>query len=296
MKILITGALGQVGSELTKLSIQRGHEAIPVDAQMLDITKPQAIALKVGEIDPDVIINAAAYTAVDKAETEREAAQAVNVTGAKNLADACAKANIPLLHISTDYVFNGDKKGEYVESDTPAPTSVYGRTKLDGDRAVAKALDKHIILRVSWVFGANGNNFVKTMLRLAESRDELGVVDDQYGAPTSAVAIARTLLDMLDLPDFGTDEFAWGVYHLPATPGVTWHGFAKEIFAQAKDIGLINKEMTVNAIGSDQFPTPVKRPANSKLGSDKLSNLLEVGECDWRTDLQQMLSTLKNKP
>lgn len=295
MIIAITGAKGQVGTELVKLAVLRGHQVLALGSAELDITNGSQVSDVLAEARPGVVINAAAYTAVDKAESEPELARAVNVAGARNLAEACRNLDIPLLHISTDYVFNGEKQGEYLEQDSTAPTSVYGQTKLDGELAIADVLSRHIILRVSWVFGATGNNFVKTMLRLGATRDELGVVDDQYGAPTSATSIARVLLDICSHPDFGREGFAWGMYHLASTPGVTWHGFAKEIFAQAKSLGLLNKDMKVNAITSDQFPTPVKRPANSKLGSDKLNKLVGHAECDWKSDLLVMLKVLKSE-
>jgi dTDP-4-dehydrorhamnose reductase len=289
MKIVITGAKGQVGSELVKSAVARLHRVLAFDSQSLDITNFSAVREILHREKPNVVINAAAYTAVDRAESEPFLAASVNVDGPRYLAIVCSELGIPLLHISTDYVFDGNKVGDYVESDMPAPSNIYGQTKLDGELAILGGLAKYIILRVSWVFGENGNNFVKTMLRLAESRNELGVVDDQYGAPTSAVSIANTLLDIVAHPEFGESEFLWGIYHLPANPGVTWHGFAEVIFTQAKSVGLINKKITVNAITSDQFPTPVKRPTNSKLGSEKLSTLLMISECDWKADLNEML-------
>jgi dTDP-4-dehydrorhamnose reductase len=293
MKVAITGAKGQVGSELVALAQARGHQVLAFDSASLDIADATKVLSVLTAASPDLVVNAAAYTAVDKAESEAETARLVNVEGPANLARFCKGQSIPLLHISTDYVFDGQKKEAYTEDDAPAPTSVYGQTKLDGEQAIIDILPQHIILRVSWVFGKTGNNFVKTMLRLAETRNELGVVDDQYGAPTSAECIAKALLDVGEQTLAAKQDFPWGTYHLPSNPGVTWHGFASEIFRQARSIGLIEKTMQVNAIGSDQFPTPVKRPANSKLASIKLDQLSGVTACDWKVDLAGMLESLK---
>ena len=281
MKILITGAKGQVGTDLVLEAKKRNHQVFGFTSSELDITNKAAVDGELSKINPDVVINAAAYTAVDKAETEKETAYAVNETGVKNLAETCKTLDIPLLHISTDYVFDGEKKEPYTESDTPNPTSVYGASKLAGEVALQKTWQKHITLRVSWVFGEHGNNFVKTMLRLAKDRDELSVVNDQYGAPTSALAIAECLLDIVDKENFGKQDFPWGLYHFQSDPGVTWYEFAKEIFSQAKESGILDKEMIVNPIGSEQFPTPVKRPLNSKLDGKKIKNNLGISLSKW---------------
>jgi len=292
MNILITGAKGQVGTELVTEAIKRGHEVYGYGSKELDISKLEQINKAIQTIGPDVIINAAAYTAVDKAETEPDLAYAVNSQGSENLAIACKKQNIPLLHISTDYVYDGDKQTPYLESDRPNPTGVYGASKLAGDQKIEELWHKHIILRVSWVFGEHGNNFVKTMLRLAEQRDELSIVDDQFGAPTSAIAISICLLDMLETEQFNQPECPWGVYNLQSDPGVTWFGFAREIFQQANQLGIINKKMKLNPIASSEFPTPVKRPANSKLDGKKLQQHFGVLPEDWKKDLLVMLESI----
>jgi dTDP-4-dehydrorhamnose reductase len=272
MKILITGAKGQVGTDLVLEAKKRGHETYGFTSSELDITDKAVVTNTITNIKPNVVINAAAYTAVDKAETVKEKAYAVNETGVKNLAEVCKELDIPLLHISTDYVFDGEKKEPYVETDSPKPTSAYGTSKLAGEIALKNTWEKHIILRVSWVFGEYGNNFVKTMLRLAKDRDELSIVNDQYGAPTSAKAIAECLLDIADKSDFGQKDFPWGLYHFESDPGVTWYEFAKEIFSQAKASGIIDKEMIVDPISIEQFKTPVKRPLNSKLEGAKVKS------------------------
>ena len=292
MKLLITGAKGQVGSELVKDAQARGYEVYGFSSRELDITHFEQLMQKVEQIRPDVIINAAAYTAVDKAEQESEQAYAVNAQGSKNLAKASKQMAIPLLHISTDYVFDGEKDTPYTEVDQPNPTGVYGASKLQGDQAIEAIWPRHIILRVSWVFGEQGNNFVKTMLRLAEQRDELSIVNDQFGAPTSARAISQSLLSILEVNNFNQPDFPWGTYHLQSEPGVTWFEFAREIFQQAEKLGLINKTMKLNPIPSSEFPTPVKRPANSKLDGIKLQQNFDLKPVQWQDDLQQMLKNM----
>ncbi len=292
MKLLITGAKGQVGSELVKDAQARDYEVFDFGSRELDITNFKQLMQKVEQIRPDVIINAAAYTAVDKAEQESELAYAVNALGSENLAKASKQQTIPLLYISTDYVFDGEKDTPYTEMDQPNPTGVYGASKLQGDQAIEAIWSRHIILRVSWVFGEQGNNFVKTMLRLAEQRDELGIVNDQFGAPTSARAISQSLLSILEADNFNQPDFLWGTYHLQSEPGVTWFEFAREIFKQAEKLGLINKTMKLNPISSSEFPTPVKRPANSKLDGIKLKQNFALKPVQWQDDLQQMLKNM----
>lgn len=292
MKILISGAKGQVGTELVAQAIDRGHEVTGYDSRALDICNSEQLNNTIAQIKPDVIINAAAYTAVDKAESEQQAAYAVNSLGSENLAIACKQYDIPLLHISTDYVYDGEKQSPYHELDTTTPTGIYGASKLEGDEKIIQIWHKHIILRVSWVFGQHGNNFVKTMLKLAAQRDELSIVNDQFGAPTSARAISTRLLEILDNSQFNQVSCPWGIYNLQSDPGVTWYDFAREIFTQAQQMGIINKEMKLKPIPSSQFPTPVKRPANSKLNGDKLQQNFGLPAVDWRSDLTEMLKSI----
>ncbi len=292
MKILIAGAQGQVGSELVVQTKAKGHEVFAFGSKQLNIADAQQVMQIAEKMKPDVIINAAAYTAVDKAESEQELAYAVNATGAENLALACKQLDIPLLHISTDYVFDGDKGSSYNEEDPATPIGVYGASKLQGDEKIIEIWPKHIILRVSWVFAQQGNNFVHTMLRLAEQRDELSIVDDQYGAPTSAVAISQCLLAIMNHSSFNQSNCPWGSYHLQSEPGVTWYQFAQEIFAQAKHLGLINKEMRLKPIPSSDYPTPVTRPANSKLDGSKLLHTFGITPAIWQADLHEILTQL----
>ena len=282
-RILIVGKNGQVGRELVALAADKNMDAMGFGSSELDICNRAAVLLAVKNYCPTVVINAAAYTAVDKAEQEKEQAYAVNRDGVENLALACKALDIPLLHISTDYVFDGTKGSPYLESDEPNPIGVYGASKYAGEQVLRATWEKHIILRVSWVFGCYGNNFVKTMLRLGNEKDELGVVADQIGAPTSAADIASTLLQSLS-----ADSINFGTYHLESTPTVSWHGFAESIFKEARVLELIVAEPKLNAISSDMFPTPVKRPENSKL-----STTLGLASVHWQNSLIKVLEQLK---
>jgi dTDP-4-dehydrorhamnose reductase len=286
-KIFITGKNGQVGRELVERAAELGIEAISFGSEELDIRDRKAVMAAIDEHQPTVVINAAAYTAVDKAETEIDLAYAVNRDGVENLALACKAQNIPLIHISTDYVFDGEKNSPYVESDTPNPIGVYGASKYAGEEVLRATWEKHIIVRVSWVFGRYGNNFVKTMLRLGQERDALNVVGDQVGAPTAAADIANTALSIIS-----DDILPWGLYHLESNPKVSWYEFATEVFSNAKELGLIAGVPVVTAITSDQFPTPVKRPAQSKLNSITSPS---VGSVEWKVGLSNMLIKLTEK-
>ncbi|MGI2125812.1 dTDP-4-dehydrorhamnose reductase [Shewanella oncorhynchi] len=287
MKILVTGSNGQVGSCLVKqLSQMQEIEFLAVDRTQLDITDAAAVAKLVNDFKPNAIINAAAHTAVDKAEDEVALSYAINRDGPQWLAEAANSVGAVMLHISTDYVFAGDKQGEYQETDAIDPQGVYGKSKLAGELAVAAACPRYIILRTAWVFCETGNNFVKTMLRLAQNRDELGVVADQFGGPTYAGDIANALIVMAKAVSEGNQSF--GIYHYAGLPHVNWHLFACEIFKQGKSQGLLDKEMHVKAITSDQYPTPAKRPANSKLDCNKILQHFGIQASDWRAALNQL--------
>lgn len=289
MKILITGSNGQVGSCLVKqLSQMPEIEFLAVDRDQLDITDREAVNILVNEFKPDAIINAAAHTAVDKAELEVELSYAINRDGPEYLAQAAHAVGASILHISTDYVFAGDKDGEYVETDTVDPQGVYGQSKLAGEFAVAQACPRHIIMRTAWVFCETGNNFVKTMLRLAQTRDELGVVADQVGGPTYAGDIAAALIKMAQSLHNGNHDY--GIYHFAGLPHVSWHQFASKIFNKANEQGILNKVMQVNAITTDQYPTPAKRPANSKLNCQKIEQAFGIKPRDWQVALSQLNS------
>lgn len=292
LKVLITGAQGQVGKELTQIANEKGFDVVAASRADLDITQAQSVENYITKCQPDIIINAAAHTAVDKAESEQDLAFAINRDGAKNIANACKKQNIPLLHISTDYVFDGTKSEPYSEDDTVSPLGVYGESKWQGEEVIRKNLNDYLILRVAWVFGAQGNNFVKTMLRLGKERDELNVVADQFGGPSPAKDIALTLIDLVE--QYQTDNtLAWGTYHYCGNSKTTWYHFAKEIFKQAFELGLLNKKVKVNPITTEEYPTAAERPGNSMLDCSKLKTTFGIEMPEWKKALKQVLIDLQ---
>lgn len=285
-KFLITGANGQVGYCLTQ-QLQGEHEILAVGRNELDITDQSAVKKAIENFCPNVIINAAAHTAVDRAETEIELSKAINVKGPQYLAEAAKSVGAAILHISTDYVFDGQRAGKYKESDATDPQGVYGRSKLEGEQAVAAANDKFIVLRTAWVFGEHGNNFVKTMLRLAKTRDTLGVVADQVGGPTYAGDIAKALIQIAEKIIAG-EKVEYGVYHLTGEPYVSWYEFAKAIFAEAVSQNVLEKSPLVNAITTADYPTPAKRPANSCLDLTKIQQVFGIQPSDWQKALKNI--------
>ena len=290
MRILVLGARGQVGWELTRRAPALGHETLAWDVAELDITDAAAVDRALAASNAEVVINAAAYTAVDKAEQEPELAFAVNRDGPAHLAAACARLQIPLLHISTDYVYDGRKPGPYVEDDATAPLGVYGASKLAGDEAVRRLLSRHVILRVSWVFGVHGHNFVKTILRLAREREELRVVADQHGGPTFAGDIADTLLELAGRTTEMDANANWGTYHYCGEPATTWHGFASAIVELARARESLRVQ-TVTAITTADYPTPAARPANSMLDCTRLAARFGIRPRSWQTGLEALLAS-----
>lgn len=290
MRVLVTGARGQVGHELLRLAPQ-GFQALGLGSAALDIANAAQVTEVVGQFRPGLIVNAAAYTAVDKAESEPERAWAVNRDGVAHLAVEAERLGIPVLHISTDYVFAGDAGVPYRESDPTGPTGVYGASKLGGEQALAANCSRHIVLRTSWVFGSHGHNFVKTMLRLGRERAELGVVADQYGCPTSAASIARALWRLAALYRDG-GSLQWGLYHFSGTPACSWHEFAAEIFRQAHALGVLERIPLLRPIATTDYPTPARRPAWSVLDCGKLQATCDIAPADWRAELQQVLREL----
>lgn len=288
MKILVTGANGQVGHCLQQQLQKSSWDFVALTRAELDISNATAVDAAIAHIQPDVIINAAAYTAVDKAEQDQELAYAINRDGPANLARAAKNSGAAILHISTDYVFAGDAADTYSESDTTSPQGVYGKSKLEGEQAVASANDKYIILRTAWVFGEHGNNFVKTMIRLGSNRDTLGIVADQEGGPTYAGDIANALLRIVKHYATGNPT-AWGIYHYSGLPHISWFGFAQHIFAEVAQAELYNKAVPqLNAITTADYPTPAKRPANSKLDCSKLEQVFGISPSDWQTALKNI--------
>jgi dTDP-4-dehydrorhamnose reductase len=293
MKILVTGADGQVGSDLVTQGISKGFTIDATNRQQLDITDQEQVNSYIEENRPDLVINAAAYTAVDKAEQDKERAYLVNSQGAGNLAEACSQYDIPIFHISTDYVFNGKQKQSYIESQSPSPASVYGASKLEGEEKV-KLWDKHIILRVAWVFGEHGNNFVKTMIRLAKERYELNIVNDQIGGPTWSGDIANVLLTLARIYQ-EKRAIDWGTYHYTGTPNVSWFQFAEAIFVQAEESKLLMGAPMLTPITTEEYPTPVTRPENSTLDCHKLYHNFGISQPDWHVGLLQVINAWKTQ-
>ncbi|HDY8232971.1 TPA: dTDP-4-dehydrorhamnose reductase [Vibrio vulnificus] len=286
MKVLVTGSHGQVGHCLVaQLLLRNDVEVIAYDREHLDITNEQQVKTVIGELKPNVIINAAAYTAVDKAETDIEVSYAINRDGPLYLAQAAQTLGALLLHISTDYVFDGDKRAPYDETDTPSPKGVYGQSKLAGEEAVVKHCSRYAILRTAWVFGEHGNNFVKTMLRLGKERPELGIIGDQFGGPTYAGDIAHALIFIMD--KFEGKEQS-GVYHFSGEPHVSWHQFTTAIFEAAAKDGVLTTPPVVNEITADQYPLPAPRPANSRLDCSKIKAVFGIEPSDWKSALNNI--------
>jgi dTDP-4-dehydrorhamnose reductase len=286
MKILVTGAQGQLGQEL----VRRSPAVVALDRQTLDITAIKAVEGAIAHHQPDLVINAAAYTAVDRAEVESEAAFCVNREGPRCLALVCQQADIPLFQVSTDYVFDGTQSNPYLETDPVAPLGVYGRSKEAGEVAVRGVLDRHLILRVSWVFAGHGHNFVRTMLRLATERPTLGIVADQWGCPTYAGHIAEILIALAERYQ-EQGNLPWGTYHYADTPATTWYGFAQAIFATAQRLGLRSIPQ-LTPITTNQFPTPAQRPSNSQLDCTKLQDTFDLTRYGWQVGLEASLKEL----
>lgn len=286
MKLLLTGAKGQVGSEIVKLCALQNISLIPLDHHQCDIADMNVVEKILLKSRPDIVINAAAYTAVDRAETEGQLAMAVNVQGAANLAKICAALAIPLIHISTDYVFDGNNTTPYTEEDIPAPHGIYALTKWQGEQAVRELCKQHIIVRVSWVFGAQGHNFVKTILRLAQERDELKIVADQLGCPTYAGHIAETLIHIAQ--QITSQSQQWGTYHYCDHPVISWHGFAEKIVQNASKLMPVRATKVIPILTAE-YPTPVKRPAYSVLNCQKIEKIFGVKQRSWVIGLEKML-------
>lgn len=291
MRVLVTGAHGQVGRELLHRA-PHGFSITGYGSGELDISDGTQVRAAIARDRPDLVINAAAYTAVDKAEGDVDRAYAVNRDGVAQLALAAEAQGVALLHISTDYVFDGDSNCAYAPNDVTAPSGVYGLSKLAGEQQLRQHCSRHIILRTSWVFGAQGNNFVKTMLRLARDHDELAIVADQRGCPTSAGSIADALWALaVFFQREGT--LKWGVYHYSGVPACTWFDFAGEIFSHARTLGLLEKEPSLKAITTAEFPTPAKRPSWSVLDCSAIERDYGVASRSWKQELYLVLQQLK---
>ena len=255
--ILVTGADGQLGYDVVKALLAKKYQPLGVDRKEMDLMNNEEVEKVLADLNPDAIIHCGAYTAVDQAEIEIEQCYQVNAVATKIMAIYAKKQDIPFIYISTDYVFDGKKEGKYVETDQPNPINVYGASKLKGEEYVRMLLEKYFIVRISWVFGVNGNNFVKSMLRLGKERDEINVVDDQVGSPTATADLAPLLVSMLESEKYG-------LYHVTNEGYCSWFKFAKEIFKQ------FQIDVKVNPISSASFPVLAKRPMNSKMSKNKL--------------------------
>ena len=256
--ILVTGINGQLGHDVVKELDRRGYNAIGADRSIIDLTDSEAIRNCIYSNDLDGIIHCAAYTAVDKAEDDISICEYVNALAVKEIAMCAKNLDIPMVHISTDYVFDGSKEGEYTEEDIPCPINIYGKSKFDGEEYIRNILSKYFIVRISWVFGENGNNFIDTMLRLSKERSELSIINDQIGSPTYTKDVAPLLVDMIDSDKYGT-------YHATNEGFCSWYDFARKIFE------LKNININLNPILTKEYPTRAKRPLNSKMSKLKLS-------------------------
>jgi dTDP-4-dehydrorhamnose reductase len=295
-RILIVGAYGQVGRELLR-SFAGAGEIISRDRDTVDLAAPDQVRAMVRDSAPGVILNAAAYTAVDRAESEPEAAIAVNAHASGILAEEALRAGALLVHYSTDYVFDGSKAAPWVESDAPNPLNVYGASKLAGEEAIQQAGGKFLIFRTSWVYGPHGQNFLLTMLRLGRERESLQIVDDQFGAPTSSIELAdatRAIVGGILAGQFGAPSNWAGLYHMTCAGSVSWCGFARAIFARA-DTLLHGKVPQVRPIASAEYPTPAKRPRNSLLSNEKLHTRFGVRLAPWEAALDTVFLRLADK-
>lgn len=300
MRILLLGANGQVGHELRRSLATQGEVIATTRSgrlddggacEIADFDVPDALPELIARIAPTRVVNAAAYTAVDKAETDREAAFRANAETPSRIAEACARMDIPLVHYSTDYVFDGTGTRPYREDDPTAPLGAYGESKLAGEQGIRASGAEHMILRTAWVYAAHGKNFLRTMLRLGAERDTLGVVADQVGTPTSAGLIADVTAALL--PQVGVRSGTW---HLTASGETSWHGFAEAIFAGAVARGMLAKAPHVNAIATSDYPTPAKRPAYSRLDTSRLQTDFGVELPDWHVVCNHVLDEAAGQP
>lgn len=296
-RILIVGSAGQLGVELKKSFAGTGT-ITAVDLPAVDITNEVQFRAFIREVNPNIILNAAAYTAVDKAESQPEIAHAVNAGAPRIMAEECVRANALLVHYSTDYVFDGSKGGPWVESDAPNPLSVYGASKLAGEQAVESVGGKFLIFRTSWVYGSHGKNFLLTMLKLGQERDQLSIVDDQIGAPTTSSELARAtqiIVSGVIGAQFGEAASWAGLYHMTCAGSTSWFGFADAIFTRASEL-LGARAPELIPILTSAYPTPAKRPHNSVLSNEKLKTRFGVELASWESALDDVFEALVKQP
>lgn len=291
MRLLVTGSSGQLALSLHELCRSNAVHLMRLGRPDLDLTFTTTIERAIADVSPAVVINAAAYTAVDQAEREPTLAMQINAEGAGAVAAACQRLDIPIIHISTDYVFDGLKREPYTEVDATAPATAYGRSKLAGEHCVAAAAPRHVILRTSWLHSPFGSNFVKTMLRLSGTMPEIRVVNDQVGNPTYAPHLAEAVLAIATrISDAPSSHSLWGTYHASGSGAATWYDFAQEIFRQSHLLG--RPKVTLRAIGSSDFSTLAKRPANSRLDCSRLDKTFGVRLPRWETGIEEGVEQL----
>jgi len=289
MRLVVTGKNGQVVSALQALA-SADLEIVTLGRPELDLAQPETVLQALRDAKPDVVVSAAAYTAVDKAESESELAFAVNRDGAGAAAQAAKELCVPIIHLSTDYVFDGAKATPYIETDPVGPTSVYGLSKLEGEKAVSATTGNHVILRTAWVYSQYGNNFVKTMLRLGENRDEINVVADQFGCPTSANDIAEATISIARRLSKDSSAFLRGVFHLVGTGETNWADFARQVFEFSAENG--GKPVVVTDITTAEYPSTALRPANSRLNCSKLDEVYGIRLPEWQKSTRAVVSAL----
>ena len=286
MKLLVTGANGQVGCELRQSLAPLG-EVIALDRAACDLARPAEVARILRAATPDIIVNAAAYTAVDRAEQEEELATLINGTAVGEIAQAARQLGALLIHYSTDYVFDGRKDAPYAEDDVPSPISAYGRSKLAGERAIAQCGGRYLIVRTSWIYAARGHNFLKTVLRLARERDELRIVDDQIGAPTWArdLAAATAVMTRQARQEIARDDFESGLFHVTGSGATSWFVFAKAVVKQAEQYGLLARKSKIVPIASSEYPVAATRPKNSRLSGARARHRFQIALPEWEQSL-----------
>lgn len=294
MKLLVTGCRGMLGQDLVPRLKEAGFGLQCVDIAEMDITKRNVVLDHVESVRPDLVINCSAYTAVDKAESEQDLAFAVNRDGPAHLAEACSKLGIPLVHISTDYVFDGKSNRPYREDDPANPIGVYARSKWEGEEEVRRRLDKHIVVRTSWLFGYHGNNFVKTILRLSKEREELRVVEDQEGCPTWTGHLANALVTIAERIRSGGKPIQWGTYHYCGRAPTSWHDFAVRIAEQGRIHGRVRVNRVL-PIKTSEYPTAASRPMYSVLDCSKIEKVFGIHPGPWLDGLATVIKELLNK-
>jgi dTDP-4-dehydrorhamnose reductase len=293
-RVLIVGGAGQLGIELQR-SFAGTNPMVAVDRDVVDLADPRQIRELVRRVEPDIILNAAAYTAVDRAESEPEIAIAVNSRAPRILAEGARESGALFVHYSTDYVFDGTKEGPWTEADAPNPVNAYGAGKLGGEEAIRDAGGRYLIFRTSWVYGPNGKNFLLTMLQLGRERDQISVVDDQFGAPTTSIELARATRAIVDgvlAGQFGSTEDWAGLYHMTCSGSTTWCGFTRAIFARAGHL-LNGRHPEVVPIPSSEYPTPAKRPRNSVLSNVRLEERFGVRLAPWESALDEVVARIR---